>query len=126
MPQTAIAANLNQPFDVHLDLAAQIAFDFIVLADVFTEQAYFGIRQVFDARIGTYAGSAQDGIGARAANAKDIGQSNFNPLVAGEVNAFNTSHSLLSLSLLVFWIVANDIQATFSLDNLALRAALFN
>jgi hypothetical protein len=57
---------------------------------------------------------------------KQIGQSNFNPLIAGEINAFNTCHSSLSLSLFMFRIVTNDIQAAFALYDLALGAPLFD
>jgi len=51
MTQPAVAANLNQPLDTHLHLAAQVTFDLEMLPNVFTQQGFICIGQILDARI---------------------------------------------------------------------------
>ena len=38
MAQATVAADLDQPFDVHLHFAAQIAFNLVILRDILTQE----------------------------------------------------------------------------------------
>src|SRR5512139_1539353 len=53
MAQTAIRADFRQALDVQRHLAAQIAFDDVLLLNQFTQHIDFGFGQIFDARVGT-------------------------------------------------------------------------
>jgi hypothetical protein len=65
-------------------------------------------------------------VGTRGANPENVSQGNFDPLGARKINTFNSCHNSLSLSLLVFWIFANDEQTAASPYDLALGTALSN
>jgi hypothetical protein len=56
-------------------------------------------------------------------DAIQVGQANFHPLVAGQIDTFNSCHSQLSLSLFMFWIFADDEHSAFAPDNSAFGAA---
>jgi hypothetical protein len=108
MTQAAVTANLDQALDIHLRLATQVAFHREVLGDVLAQRGRIRFAQVFYPGIGTNLGGGQDFTRACRSDPIDIGQTSFHPLIAGQINAFNTSHSLhLSLSLLVLGVFAD-------------------
>ena len=47
MAQAAIATDLDQPLDVHLNFAAQIAFNLVILRNIITQGADFGLVRSF-------------------------------------------------------------------------------
>jgi hypothetical protein len=81
VPEATVATNLNQPLDVHLNFAAKITFNLISPSNEIAQRIHFRFAQVFYPRIGVYAGGRQDRASARRANAINIGQANFNPLI---------------------------------------------
>jgi hypothetical protein len=144
MADTPVTTNLLQALDVHRDLTPQIAFNSIVPTNDFAQTADFRLRQIFDPRVGVNARLAQDVPTGRPTNAVDIGQSNFNPLVSGQVNSSNSSHLSpprdnaefqftlpacvlhLPLPLLVLWVFTNHAHHAPTPDDLALGTAFLN
>ena len=94
MTQAAVAADLAQALDVHSGLTTQVTLDDIVMLDSITQQGLLLLSQILDAGIGVDTGGLQNLGCASGANAVDLGQSNFDPLVAGKVNTRNTCHTL--------------------------------
>ena len=92
--QTTVATNFAQTLDVHSSLTAQVAFDDIVMLDSIAEQCLLVLGQVLNAGIGVDTGLGQNLSSAGRSDAIDIGQSNFDPLVAGKINTRNTCHFL--------------------------------
>ncbi len=109
MPQTAVAADLHQTLDVHLSLAAQVAFHRQVIDDVVTQRSDLGVGQLAHTSIRTDLGRLQNFLRSFQADAINIGQANFNALVTREVNTFNTCHN--STSTLVFVCVSGHCRS---------------
>jgi hypothetical protein len=109
MPQPAVAADFDQPLDIHLHLTAQIAFHFISLRDEVTHNVDFTFRQVFHPDIGINFGRSQNNPGTARTDPKQIAQSYLNPLISRKINTFNSCHISSPLTLLVFWILADHI-----------------
>lgn len=121
--QAAVAANLNQPFDAHLNFSAQIAFNFEVFRDIFTQKSEISFCDVFNTNIRIDFGICQDPFRAGGANTIDICQTGFDTFVTWEVNTFNSCHVLLPLPLLMLWVFANDEQNAFASNNFAFCAS---
>ena len=51
MAQAAIAAEIHQPFDVHRDAPAEIAFDLEVAVDDLANADHLVVAQLIDARL---------------------------------------------------------------------------
>jgi hypothetical protein len=119
MAHATVTANFDQPFYIHLYFAAKIAFDLEVLGDIFTQQANVTFGHVLNTHIRVYPGVRKDFVRARRSDPKNIGQSYFDPLGARKINTFNSCHNSLSLSLLMFWILANNEQTAVSPYDLA-------
>ncbi len=83
MTHAAITADFNQPLDVQLLFAAQVALHHEVFGNIVTQSRDFGIRQILDAGIGVDFGLCQNLAQAGQANPVEIGQPDFDALVAG-------------------------------------------
>ena len=64
------------------------------MLDGITQQALLLLGQILDPGIGVDTGGLQNLGGAAGSNAVDIGQSNFDPLIAGKIDTRNTCHIL--------------------------------
>ena len=93
MTQAAVAADLAEALDVHSGLAAQVALDEVVMLNGVTELSLLLLGQVLHPGVGVDAGLGQHLGGPAGSDAVDIGQSNFDPLVAGKINTRNTCHT---------------------------------
>ena len=152
MADAAIAADLHHALDVQRNIAAQIAFDLQIVLDVFTDLVDILLGQVLHAGVRVDAGSGENLLRGFHADAEDVRQSDFDPLLTRQVNARNTCHYLppisnygnvfcwisfmksrmvrllivtirgLALLLLVLGILADDHDAALALDDLALFA----
>src|SRR5690242_12543885 len=60
VPQTAVAADLHQPLDVHRDLLAEVTLDATHFLDHAADLADVVFRQILHPDIGTDAGRAED------------------------------------------------------------------
>ena len=87
MTDAAIATDVHETFDVELDLGAQVALDFIVVADDFAHGGGFGVCPVLYFLVYVHAGLLQDFLCGAAADAIDVGQGDFTSFVLGEVNS---------------------------------------
>jgi hypothetical protein len=123
---TAVTPDFDQALDIELLLTAKIAFNRKVFIDVITQRSHFSFGEVFNARVGIHLRSSQNLLGASQTNSKQVGQANFNPLIAREVNTFNSCHIFLPLSLLMLRIFADHIQSACALYNFAFRTTLAN
>ena len=126
MTHAAIAADLGQALDVHRQVAAQVALYGVIAGDDLTQLGLFLVGEVLHAGIGVDSGLLQDFIGAGASNAEDIGESDLHPLILRQINSGNTCHITLAppltLSLLMFGVLADDHDFALALDDLALLA----
>ena len=98
MTHTAIAADLSQTLDVQRHLTAQVTLHHIALVDGFTKLGFVGLGQILHAGVGVDTSLRQDVLGALSANTVDIGQTDFDSLLTGQVNTSNTCHLLKSTS----------------------------
>src|SRR5262249_45598810 len=126
--QSLVTADLHLALDVLAHLAAQVTFDLQVLVDVRAQPRDFLFSEVTHARVrrdGRRFGHLLRGV---AADAVDVGERDLEPLLAGDVDAGDTSHepSPLTLALLVTRVVADDAHRTMPADHLALVAHLFH
>src|SRR6201999_3036730 len=91
-PQAFVAADLDLPADVGVDLAPQVTLDAVVRLDVVAELDHVLVGQVLDAEVRADARGLQQLLGAGTADAVDVGQRDLHPLFAGEVDASNSCH----------------------------------
>jgi hypothetical protein len=91
--QTAIAANVHQPFYVHLHLLAQVALNHALLVNDGANAIYFVFGQFSYSPVNADAGLFQYLIGARAPNTVDVGKTHLCPLICRKVYTGYACHS---------------------------------
>ena len=96
MAQTTVAADLGQALDVQRSLAAQIALNDVVVVDALTQLGLVLVGEVFHSGVGIDTGHFQDLFRAGSANTVDVGETDLNSLVFGQVNAGYTCHTFQS------------------------------
>ena len=87
MPQALVAADFDLAANVSLNLAAQVAFDLVVLVDVLLERDELVLGEVADANVRADAGGRERFRRAGAADAVDIGERDLNSLFARKIDA---------------------------------------
>jgi hypothetical protein len=92
MTQAPIGPDLDEPLNVHLLLAAQIALDLIVLGDELANSGHLRFGEILDACVRTHPSGCEDLGGARGTDAKQVRQADFGTLVSGQVNTFDSGH----------------------------------
>src|SRR5207245_8042969 len=97
MAHTTIAANLDQPLDIHIHFAAQITFDSMFAINHLAQAVDFFFSQVLHPRIRADTCPLQDFAACCQANPEDIAQRYFHAFLARNVNAGNSSHLSLQL-----------------------------
>ena len=90
VPDALVATDLDLAADVRGDFASKVTFDAVVALDPVTQLDQVVIGQVADANVGADAGLGQRLERTGAPDAKDVGERNLNPLVAGQVDANET------------------------------------
>src|ERR1700678_663426 len=98
MAQAAIGAQIHQPLDIDRDLATKVAFDHVVTVDRFANLQNFRIRQLGDTSLRRDVHLLDNLFGLLAADAVDVLKRDDHALVGGNINAFNASHSSISIS----------------------------
>ena len=114
-------------FDIERDVSSEVTFDDIIVFDNVTKFGHVVFGKIFAASVGVYTGFLEYFVGTASAYTVDIGETDLNTLCVGNVNAGNTCHcytSLLTLSLLMFGIFANDHYSALAFDDLAFFAHL--
>ena len=112
MANAAIASDVHETFDVELDFAAKVTFDFVIVANDFTNFGGLVVGPVLDFDVDVNAGFFEDFFCARTADAKDVGQGDFTSFVLGEVNSHDSYCHIFSL--VDYWCVGFD---TFVISN---------
>jgi hypothetical protein len=85
----ALATNVHQALDVHLDLRAKLTFN-ANLGDDFADFGDFVVVPVLDALVLGDSGLGENFRGAGASDAVDVGQGNYSSLVPGDVDTGDT------------------------------------
>ena len=89
----AIALDALEPFEIHADFAAQIAFDDILaVLDRVNDLGELRLSQVLGANAGINFRFGEDFDGVCRANAVDVTQRNVDALIGRNFNADDTSH----------------------------------
>ena len=96
MPQAAVAADLGQALDVKRGLTAQVTFHDVAVVDALTQLGFFLIGEVFYSGVGVDPGCLQYLVCAGSADTIDIGETDLDSLVLGQVNAGYTCHTFQS------------------------------
>jgi hypothetical protein len=128
MPQTAIRAHLDVALDVERNFLTEIAFHraffFENLADMI--DLFFGQIANFLVRIDT--GPIAQALRPRPSDSVDVSKANLSSLFRRKIDARNTCHIFLSLTLalLVLRVDANDPDHAFAVNQLALHANFLN
>src|SRR6202044_1318532 len=97
MAQAPIGAQIHQPLDVDRNFAAKVAFDHIVAVDRFADLHDFGVRELGDAPLGWDMHLLDDLFGLLRPDAVDVLKRDDHALVGGNINAYNASHSPISI-----------------------------
>jgi hypothetical protein len=131
---TSIALNALEALQIHSDLAAQVAFDYVLaILDRVNDLGELLLSQVLGPNARVNLGPGQDVDGVARADAVNIAQGNIDALVGGDFYTNDTGHKLelecwisgLALALLVPGVRANDTNHTLATDDLAILAELF-
>jgi hypothetical protein len=88
----AVRADFNQSLDVHGDFLAQVAFHRAFFFNNLADPGNLVFVQVLDLLAGVNARAHQNGHRARPADAINVGQPNFRPFGAGQINSCDACH----------------------------------
>src|SRR5439155_14788122 len=119
MAKAAIRADLGEPLDRLLALAAKVALDLELGVDVVAELRDLVVGEVADLRVEREAERGSDLARRRLANAVDVCQPDLEPLLVGQVDPRDSGHGELALPLLVAGIRADDQERAVPLDDAA-------
>jgi hypothetical protein len=133
--EAPVASDVHQALDVGLDFPAQRTFDLEVIVDDTTYVANVFLGPIFHTDVFADSRFRENADRSRTANAEDVGETDYAPLVLGKVNASNTCHIMNSvleygeLSLALFEtriFLVDDVQLSVATHNLAVGGTLFN
>ena len=106
MAQAAVRTDLGQVLDVQSHLAAKVAFHDELFVDALTDTRFFLVGKVAHAGVRVDSGLFENSLRARSADTENVGQTDLDSLVSGQVNAGNSCHvlqSFLSMILCHVW-----------------------
>jgi hypothetical protein len=106
MPQTAIATQIHQAFDVHCNIAPQVAFDHVIAVDRLTDLQDLCVGQVVNPPLAGDANLAANLLGELRANAMNILEGDDDAFLRRNVNACDTSHACLLKDRTLQWAAA--------------------
>jgi len=90
--QSAIAAEIHQPFDAHRDLSSQVALDAIFSVDQLAHTQSFVVGQLMHSPLCGDADSVAYLSSLSPADAINVGESDRDPLLIGNVDASDARH----------------------------------
>jgi hypothetical protein len=93
MTVSAVALNIDEALDVHLDVFAQIALDVSLVLNHLADTVYLFFTQILNLLEGVNICLPQNLERARVADAKNVRERDPSLLVAGQIDASNTCHS---------------------------------
>ncbi|EJY56878.1 polysaccharide deacetylase [Alicyclobacillus hesperidum URH17-3-68] len=92
MANTTITADFRQTLDIQRDFTTEIALNLMGALNLVTQTYDFFFREVLHSTVRINASRRQNLISGRPADAKNIGQSDFDALVARQIDTGNTCH----------------------------------
>ena len=98
MANTAITTYVHQTFDVQLDFAAKVTFDFVVVADDFAHSRCLIVGPVFYLDVYIHTGFLENFLCRAAADTKNLSQCYFTSFVLGEINSHDSYCHVLALT----------------------------
>jgi hypothetical protein len=144
MPESTIAPDIHQPFDVHLNAFAEVAFNFALRFEYRPDAAQLVIVQILDASIDVDCGLSKNRACARTTDTVNVSQPNLGPFIRWKIDACYTCHfftcspltrvsanaidqqsqfrnpKTLSLPLFMLRVDANHPHHTFAVNDFAL------
>src|SRR6185295_16207068 len=87
-----VRADVHEALDVHRGLGAQGALDAIVFFDRLAQAVGVCVIEIADALVGVDSGLREDPLRGGAADSEDVGQSDFEFLLAWKIHAGDTCH----------------------------------
>lgn len=94
MSEPAIAANVHQSLDVHLDALAEVAFNLALRFEDRSDATQLVLVQVLNPSINVHRGLVQNRTCARTADTVDVCQPNLGPFIWWKIDACYTCHFL--------------------------------
>jgi hypothetical protein len=127
MADASVASDIHQALDIHLHFAPQGAFHFVVGSDDAANPCHFIICQVANLLIEVDTSPRENVSCSCVTNTKNVCKANFCALFLGKIYTSNTSQAdfSLTLTLFVFWILANHPYHALAPDDLTINANLF-
>src|SRR6185503_1559102 len=89
----AVTPDIHQPLDVHRDFGSEGTLHFHRTLDDLAETGDFGVREVSHPGIGADPGLREEATTRGTSDAVDVGERDFNPLLARQVHASDTRHN---------------------------------
>src|SRR5690242_5938844 len=93
MPDAAIAVDLDQPLDVHVNVAAEIALDLKVAVNKLAQPRDLVLGQILRPRVRVHPRRGQNLFAGHLTDAEDIRQRNLDALVAGDIYPGDSGHA---------------------------------
>ncbi len=92
MPEPSVAAEVHEPLDVELHLAAQITLDFVIRVEDVADELHFAIRKLVYALVLSDLRLLADLLRERGPDTVHVRQCEEDVLTAGQVDTGNTCH----------------------------------
>ena len=126
--QSSVAPDVHEHLDVLIHFASQIALDLVLSLDYLAKLDNFGLAEMVGLGASVDTSAATDLEGLRAPDPVDVGERNFDSLLAGQINASDSCHGRFSsaLALLVPGVVANHSNDAATSDDPALETHFSN
>jgi len=123
----AVTFDTLKALKVHADFPAEIAFnDVLAVLNGMHNLGQLLFVKVFGADTGVDLGFFQNHLRVAGADAVNVTERNIDAFFSGNFNSNDTCHKILSLSLFVALIRANDTNDAFSFDDFAMLAKLLD
>jgi len=92
MAKTTISSKIHQALDTESDRAAKLAFHGDVLFNIFSDAGDFILTELIGRLINVDIRRRKNLSRLRATDSKDVGQTNFNSFISGEIYPCNSGH----------------------------------
>ena len=126
MPDAPIAFDALQPFQIHAEFAAQIAFDDVfAFLDRVDDLRKLRLGQILRADRGINVRALENLQRVDGADAVDVAQRDVYALVRRNFNTNDACHKFLTLPLLVTFVRAYDANDALALHDLAMLTQFF-
>ena len=92
VPETAVAADIHQPLDIHRSLSPERTLDRVIVLDDLPYPRSLLVGQLLRLRHDGYSGLFEDLEGTRATYTEDIGQRDLDMLAVGYIDSDYSRH----------------------------------